>query len=149
MFANGFTYSGHPVACAAALKNIEIMEREDLAGHVREVGPYFQARLEELEDIPIVGEVRGKGLMACVDCVVSRDSKDPLLLDYEVGKRIDRHCQQLGLLVRPLINMCVMSPPLVITRRQIDDLVAILREGLERTTEDLRREGLWGSGRRS
>jgi adenosylmethionine-8-amino-7-oxononanoate aminotransferase len=146
MFANGFTYSGHPVACAAALKNIEIMEREDLRGHVRDVGPYFQARLKELEELPIVGEVRGMGLMACVDCVVSRESKDPLLLDYEVGSRIDRHCQELGLIVRPLINMCVMSPPLVITKRQIDDLVVILREGLERTTEDLRREGVWGSG---
>jgi adenosylmethionine-8-amino-7-oxononanoate aminotransferase len=134
------------VACAAALKNIEIMEREDLLGHVREVGPYFQARLKDLEQMPIVGEVRGMGLMACVDCVVSRESKDPLLLDYEVGSRIDRHCQELGLIVRPLINMCVMSPPLVITKRQIDDLVAILREGLERTTEDLRREGAWGSG---
>ena len=143
MFANGFTYSGHPVACAAALKNIEIMEREDLPGHVREIGPYFQERLRELEEIPIVGEVRGMGLMACIDCVVSQDSKDPLLLDYEVGARIDRHCQELGLIVRPLINMCVMSPPLVITRRQIDDLVAILREGLERTAEDLRREGVW------
>lgn len=148
MFANGFTYSGHPVACAAALKNIEIIEREGLLGHVREVGPYFQARLKDLEALPIVGEVRGLGLMACVDCVAGRDSTDPLRLDYEVGARIDRHCQELGLIVRPLINMCVLSPPLVITERQVDDLVAILREGLERTVADLRREGLWGSGRR-
>lgn len=142
-FSNGFTYSGHPVACAAALKNLEIMEREDLYGHVREVGPYFQDRLRELLDIPIVGDVRGLGLMACVECVIGRDSKEPLLLDYEIGSRIDRHCQALGLIVRPLINMCVMSPPLPITRDQIDDLVRILRAGIERAMDEVRREGLW------
>ncbi len=142
-FASGFTYSGHPVACAAALKNIEIMERDKILEHVREVGPYFQERLRSLAEIPVVGEVRGMGLMGCVECVIGRDSKDPLVLDYEIGARIDRHCQALGLIVRPLINMCVMSPPLIITRSQIDDLVAILRTGIERAMEEVRQEGLW------
>jgi len=87
--------------------------------------------------------VRGAGLMACVECVISKDSKNPLTLDYEIGNRIDKHCQRLGLIVRPLINMCVMSPPLVVTRAQIDDLVGMLREGIELAMEDVRREGLW------
>jgi adenosylmethionine-8-amino-7-oxononanoate aminotransferase len=143
VFSNGFTYSGHPVAAAAALKNIEIMERENMMEHVRDVGPYFQERLQELRDLPIVGDVRGMGLMACVECVISEDSKDPLMLDYEVGNRIDKHCQSLGLIVRPAINMCVMSPPLPITRAQIDELVGILRKGIELTTVDLRKEELW------
>lgn len=142
-FSNGFTYSGHPVACAAALKNLEILERDDLLGHVRDIGPYFQERLQSLRDIPIVGDVRGEGLMGCVECVISRDSKDPLLLDHEIGGRIDRHCQALGLIVRPLINMCVISPPLIITRDQVDDLVAALREGILRAMADVEREGLW------
>jgi adenosylmethionine-8-amino-7-oxononanoate aminotransferase len=60
-----------------------------------------------------------------------------------VGKRIDQHCHQLGLLVRPLINMCVMSPPLIITQEQVDEMVSILREGISRTMDDLRREGVW------
>lgn len=124
-----------------ALKNLDILEGGVLA-HAREVA-YFQARLKTLEDLPLVGEVRGIGLMACVECVADRDSKNPLELDRNVGERIDRHCQELGLLVRPLINMCVMSPPLVITRAQIDDLVGILREGISRTMDDLRREGVW------
>ncbi len=81
--------------------------------------------------------------MACVECVADRESKNPLTLDTEVGRRIDLHCQELGLLVRPLIHMCVMSPPLIITREQIDDMVAILREGISRTMDDLRSEGLW------
>ena len=95
------------------------------------------------EELEIVGEVRGAGLMACVECVADRESNDPLKLDKDVGNRIDAHCHELGLLVRPLINMCVMSPPLVITREQVDDMVRILREGISRTMEDLRKEGVW------
>lgn len=143
VFSSGFTYSGHPVACAAALKNIEIIEREKLLEHAREIGPYFQGRLRELLDIPIVGDVRGMGLMACVECVISKDQNDSLALDYEIGNRIDKHCQSLGLMVRPMINMCVMSPPLIITAEQVDELVGILRQGIELAMEDVRREGIW------
>ncbi len=143
MFANGYTYSSHPVACAAALKNLEIIERERLNEHVRDIAPYFQARLRELAELPMVGEVRGIGLMACVECVSDRTSREPLALDQEVGRRIDRHCQELGLIVRPMGHLCVMSPPLIITRAQIDEMVSILRQGIERTQDDLRREGLW------
>lgn len=142
MFAHGLTYSSHPVGCAVALKNLDLLE-EGVLAHARAVAPYFQAQLRTLEDLPLVGEVRGVGLMACVECVADRDSRDPLELDKDVGKRIDAHCNELGLLVRPLINMCVMSPPLTITRGQIDDMVAILREGISRTMDDLRKEGLW------
>jgi len=143
VFSSGFTYSGHPVACAAALKNIEIIERENLLEHAREVGAYFQARLRELNDIPIVGDVRGLGLMACVECTLSNDGEDPSALNARIGDRIDAHCQELGLLVRPMYNMSVMSPPLTITREQIDEMVDILRRGIERAMEDVRREGIW------
>jgi len=142
-FSNGYTYSGHPIACAAAIKNIEIIENEGILEHVREVGPYMQSRLQELHELPIVGDVRGEGLLGCVECVVSKEGKQALTLDYEIGSRIDAHCQKLGLLVRPLINMCVFSPPLIITKAQIDDLVSVLRTGIERATEDLKKEGLW------
>jgi adenosylmethionine-8-amino-7-oxononanoate aminotransferase len=142
MFGHGLTYTSHPIGCAVALANLDLLEGGILE-HAREVGPYFQERLKTLEELPLVGEVRGAGLMGCVECVADRDSKDPLQLDKDVGKRIDAHCHELGLLVRPLINMCVMSPPLVITREQVDDLVAILREGISRTMDDLRKEGVW------
>jgi len=143
VYSNGYTYSGHPVACAAALKNLDILEEEQLLGHVRAVAPYFQKRLAELSDLPIVGEVRGMGLMACVDCVADRESHNPLTLDREVGNRIDAHCQELGLLVRPLYNMCVMSPPLIVNEGDIDRIVELLRRGIEMTQDDLRGEGLW------
>ncbi|WP_425294851.1 aminotransferase [Neomesorhizobium albiziae] len=142
MFGHGLTYTSHPVGCAVALRNLDLLEGGVLE-HARQVAPYFQAKLKTLEELPLVGEVRGAGLMACVECVADRESNDPLLIDKDVGKRIDAHCHELGLLVRPLINMCVMSPPLVISTEQIDDMVAILREGISRTMEDLRREGVW------
>jgi adenosylmethionine-8-amino-7-oxononanoate aminotransferase len=81
--------------------------------------------------------------MACVECVISQDSRDALTLDYEIGSRIDKHCHNLGLIVRPLINMCIMSPPLTITRKQIDEMVSILRKGIELAMEDVRRDGVW------
>ena len=131
VFSNGFTYSGHAVACAAALKNIEIMEREGIMEHVQEIAPYFQEQLATLRDIPIVADVRGVGLMACVECRVDGDDEDQRTRDYDIGNRIDQHCQELGLLVRPLVNMCVMSPPLTIQRSHVDELVSILRKGIE------------------
>jgi len=142
IFSNGFTYSGHPVCAAAALKNIEIIEDEKILEHVRDVGPYFQSRLRELEELPIVREVRGEGLMACVECHLGKEG-GTLAEDYRMGSRIDEHAQALGLIVRPLINMCVMSPPLIITKEQIDDLVARLRQAVELSMEDLKNEGLW------
>ncbi|MBZ9991449.1 aminotransferase [Mesorhizobium sp. BH1-1-5] len=142
LFGHGLTYTSHPIGCAVALKNLDLLE-EGVLAHTREIAPYFQAQLKTLEELPLVGEVRGLGLMACVECVADRESKDPLQLDKDVGKRIDAHCHELGLLVRPLINMCVMSPPLIISREQVDDMVAILREGISRTMDDLRKEGVW------
>ncbi|CAN7340228.1 aminotransferase [Rhizobium sp. LjRoot30] len=142
MFAHGLTYSSHPVGCAVALKNLELLEG-GILDHVNAIAGHFQAGLKSLEDLPLVGEVRGLGLMACIECVADRVNNNPLTLDLEVGKRIDGHCQELGLLVRPLINMCVMSPPLTITTEQVDTMVDILRRGISRTMDDLVREGLW------
>jgi adenosylmethionine-8-amino-7-oxononanoate aminotransferase len=143
IFANGFTYSGHPVACAAGLANLDIIEREGILEHVRDVGPYFQERLRELMDIPIVGDVRGMGLMACVECAITGRDGDDLALDYEIGNRIDRHCHEMGLILRPMINMCILSPPLIITREQIDETVRILRAGIGKAMDDVRAEGIW------
>ena len=142
MFGHGYTYSSHPIGCAVAMGNLDLLEGGVLE-HAREIAPYFQERLAGLNDLALVGEVRGAGLMACIELVADRESRNPLVLDNEVGARIDRHCQELGLLVRPLINMCVMSPPLIISREQIDDLVSILHEGISRTMDDLRAEGIW------
>ena len=166
IFSNGYTYSGHPVSCAAALKNIEIIENEKILEHVQEVTPHFQQRLHQFMDYPIVVDTRGMGLMGCIECEINpeskRQTKNPnetgyavpssnapemskagkLAIDYDLGNRIDKHCQALGLIVRPLINMCVFSPPLVITKKQIDQMFDILGKGLELTMRDLEKQGL-------
>ncbi len=133
VFANGFTYSGHPVACAAALKNIDIIERQGLLDNVQNLAPYFQQQLRTLNDIPIVNNVRGMGLMACVECVEIEVPGDT----RTIGERIDQYCQAAGLIVRPIYNMCVMSPPLTINKTQIDDLVRMLRAGIEQACRDV------------
>ena len=143
-FSNGYTYSGHPVCAAAALKNIEIIEREGLLEHARAVSPLFMERLHALGALPIVGDTRGMGLMGCVECVADRDSKNPLELDYAVGSRIDAECRKRGLMLRPLINMCVFSPPLVVNEAQINQMFDILGDGIRAATDALHREGVLG-----
>ena len=142
MFAHGLTYSSHPIGSAVAMKNLDLLEG-GIMDHARSVTPYFWEQMKSLEDLPLVGEVRGMGLMACIECVADKSSKNPIRLDTEVGNRIDAHCQELGLLLRPLVHMCVMSPPLVITKEQIKTMADILREGISRTQDDLRTEGIW------
>jgi len=145
-FGHGFTYSSHPVCCAAALKNIEIMEREHLLEHVREISPYFQQKLAELASIPLVADARGMGLVGCVECSVQQledqheDDAAWLAFDTDLGARIDRHCQERGLMVRPMVNQCVFSPPLIITKEQIDEMFAILREAILVTMHELQQE---------
>jgi len=143
MFTHGFTYSGHPVCCAAGLKNIEIIEREDICGHVRELGPYLEQRLESLSDLPIVGDVRGKCFMMCVENVANKETKELLPAQAQVGNRIAAACEKRGVLVRPVAHLNVMSPPLIMTREQIDFMVDTLREGIIETQESLEKDGYW------
>ena len=140
-FAHGFTYSGHPVACAAALKNIEIIQREQLLQRVQQLGPYFQQQMKTLEDLPIVGQVRGMQLMVCVENVRCKKTKALFPEELDIGKRIADHAETLGLIVRPIVHLNVMSPPLTISRSQIDDIVATLRKAIELTINDLYAEG--------
>ncbi|WP_095144280.1 aminotransferase [Pseudomonas sp. Irchel s3b6] len=134
-FTNGFTYSGHPVACAVALANIELMEREGVCEHVREVGPYFIERLQELRRYPVVAQVRGDHLMACIECGDGRRLDGmPSPESIALAQRVDVLCQAKGLLVRPYENMCILSPPLIIERQQIDEIVRILGRALEEVT---------------
>ena len=129
-FAVGFTYSGHPVSCAAALKNIEIIEREGLLEHVREVGPYFQEQLATLADLPMVGDVRGSHLMACVEFVEDRATRRHYPEELDVGKLVANACEPHGLIVRPMVHLNVMSPPLVIGRDEVDRIVSTLRDAI-------------------
>ena len=143
LFTHGFTYSGHPVCCAAGLKNIEIIERDGICEHVREVGPYFEQQLETLRDLPIVGDVRGKCFMMCIENVADTETKELLDDNIKIGDRIAAHCQELGLIIRPIAHLNVMSPPLTLSRDEIDEMVDTLRRGIQASMDDLVREGLW------
>jgi putrescine---pyruvate transaminase len=140
-FTSGYTYAGHPVACAAGLKNIEIMEREDLLGNATRVGGYFEERLQRLHDLPLVGDVRAKKLMLCVENVADKATKALLPDDANESKRISNLCEQMGLIVRPIGHLNVMSPPLVITTQDVDFVVDTLEKAIRTVADDLVRDG--------
>ncbi|MFK7762410.1 MAG: aminotransferase [Roseobacter sp.] len=131
LFPNGYTYSAHPVCCAAALKNIEIIEREDLLAHVHAVSPLFKDRMTALETSPIIGDARGMGLLGCLEGLTDAGRDTPLGVQRTLGARLDAACEARGLIVRPLINMCVFSPPLTITADQINEMFDIIEDAIK------------------
>ena len=141
-FAAGYTYSGHPVCCAAALKNIEIMEREKIFENVKEVGPYFEEQLRTLLDLPIVGDIRGRLFMMCVVNVMNKETKEFFPPEVNIGKRISDHADRLGLIVRPAADLNIMSPSLTMTKKDVDFIIPQLRKAIELTMDDLKAEGL-------
>ena len=140
LFTHGFTYAGHPVSCAAGLANIMIMEEGLICDHVQQIGPYFKRQLETLSDLDIVGDVRGSHFMLCVENVKDKKTKELFDASVNIGKRIAVHCQSRGVIVRPIGHLNVLSPPLTLSRDEIDILVSTLRESIEATMDDLARE---------
>ncbi|HLO03815.1 MAG TPA: aspartate aminotransferase family protein [Symbiobacteriaceae bacterium] len=134
-FTHGFTYAGHPVACAVALKNIEIYEAEGLAGHAAAMGERLIAGLKATGN-PYFGEVRGRGLMVGVELV--RAGREPFACEPGFGFRVEAGCFAAGVIigVAPYRDALMLTPPLVITPDEIDRLVAvvdrIVREEAER-----------------
>jgi adenosylmethionine-8-amino-7-oxononanoate aminotransferase len=131
------------VACAAGLAALDILEREDICGHVREWGPYFRDQLGTLADLDLVGDVRGSHFMVCVECVADKQAKTPCPSDWAVAKRVFERCRERGLMIRPLGNWIVLSPPLTISKAEIDESVTALRGAIRDVEDDLTREGLW------
>lgn len=141
-FSHGFTYSGHALACGVGLKNIEILERDGFCAHVQQWGPYFKQQLKTLEELPIVGEVRGSHYMLALEYVKNKTTKVPFSDDQDIGKRVYYHCKNRGLILRPIGALNVLSPPLTYDKAAIDQTVAIVRESILATMEDLTREGV-------
>ena len=142
-FSVGYTYSGHPVACAAALKNIEIMEREELFANAQRVGTYFEERLKAAcSDLPIVGDVRGKRLMMCIEFVADKGTKALFPDALGIGNLVSRQASDRGLFVRPIGHLNVMSPSLTLTIDQADTIVDTLRASIEATYGRLVSDGV-------
>jgi putrescine---pyruvate transaminase len=139
-FAHGFTYSGHPTVCAVALENIRILKEEGIIDRVRtDTGPYLQSRLRELAGHPLVGEVRGVGLIAAIELV--KDKKRRQFFDPigEVGLICRDHCFASGVVMRATRDTMLLSPPLVMSREQIDELVEGALKCLDLTARDVAR----------
>ena len=135
---HGYTYSGHPVAAAVALENLRLMKEEGVVDRVREdTGPYFQARLRELNDHPLVGEVRGVGLVASVELSKDKTTRELFEPMGEVGALCHEHLYDEGVVFRAMRDVVCTSPPLTITRDEIDELVTKARAGIDRTARDL------------
>jgi putrescine aminotransferase len=141
-FAHGYTYSGHPVAAAVALANLEIMQKEGVVDRVRnDLAPYFSTRWGELAAHPLVGEARSLGLLGALELVPRKPSREFFPERGSVGTRARDISIRNGLVMRAVWDTLIVAPPLVITRNEIDELLTKAVTSLDQLHADLRRDG--------
>ena len=141
--AHGFTYSGHPVACAVALENLRLMREERVIEHVREdLAPYWAGRWRELAAHPLVGEARSLGLFGAIELVPRKPAREFFPSRGEVGLRCREICLRNGLVMRAVWDTMIVAPPLVISRTEIDELMSKVVRSIDELHQELRREGL-------
>ena len=133
-FNHGFTYSGHPVAAAVGLANLRILKEEKILEKVREeTAPYLQKRLRELADHPLVGEVRGVGMLGAIELAKNKQTRERFPSEMGVGMICRGHCFENGLIMRAVGDTMIIAPPLVISKDEIDELVEKARKCLDLT----------------
>lgn len=142
IFGHGYTYTGHPVCAAVALEALKIYEERDIVGHVRRVAPRLQDGLRRLADHPLVGEVRGVGLIAAVELVKDKATKEPFDPADAVGLYLAKQAQKHGLIIRALGDIIAFSPPLIMTGEEIDEMLARFGKALDDTEAWVHKEGL-------
>lgn len=136
-FNHGYTYSGHPACAAAALANIELMQRERIVENAGEkIAPYFQSKLFELESHPMVGQVRGVGMLGAIQLVPEKPQNTPFAQSGSVATVCRDYSNQNGLVMRAVDDAMILSPPLVITESEIDELFQIAGTSLDQTWAD-------------
>jgi putrescine aminotransferase len=141
-FNHGYTYSGHPVACAVALANLDLMARENLPGRVRsDIGPYLARAFTQLNEHPLVGAAESCGFMAGLVMVKNKATKEAFDPRLEVGMRCRSHCFKNGLVMRAVGDRMIIAPPLIMTHGQIDEMMALIRRCLDDTLAELRAAG--------
>ena len=141
-FNHGYTYSGHPVACAVALANIGLIRELKLVEHVRDdVGPYLAKAYASLADHPLVGDAETCGLMGALLLVKDKAQGTAFPDEVEIGMVCRGHCFGNGLIMRAVGDRMIIAPPLVITRSQIDEMVGLIHRCLDLTLADAQRQG--------
>ncbi|HWI25654.1 MAG TPA: aspartate aminotransferase family protein [Stellaceae bacterium] len=142
VFAHGFTYSAHPVCCAVALETLKIYEERDILGHVRKVSPRLLDGLRRTADHPLVGELRGVGLLAGVELVKDKATKAPFDPKAGVGAIFAARAQEHGLILRAMGDTVALCPPLIITAEETDEMLRRFGKALDDTAAALDRAGL-------
>ncbi len=143
---HGWTYSGHALCAAAGIANLEIIEREHLVENARDTGAYFQQAMgQAFSDHPLVGEVRGIGLLGALEFVADKESRQRFEPSARVGVRISQACIENGVIARAMPHGDILgfAPPLVISREEVDEIVARTRTAVESVAEALEREKIW------
>jgi putrescine---pyruvate transaminase len=136
----GFTWSGHPVACAVSLKNLEIIEREKLVERIaNDIGPYFQEKIRTLEKHPLVGEVRGLGLLGAIELMDDKANRTFFDRRIDVGTQCRNHCFANGLVMRAIRDTMVLAPPFIVSKSEVDEIVNLAWRCFDLTARDLRR----------
>ena len=134
MFGHGFTYSGHPVAAAVAVRNLELMEERGVYDHVRAMTPVFQERLRSFADHPLVGNVRGEGLIGAIELVKNKATRESFSAAHAVGPHCMDRCRAHGLISRAVAgDSLAFCPPLIVTADQIDEIFSKFEKALEDT----------------
>ncbi|MEH6548420.1 MAG: aspartate aminotransferase family protein [Pseudomonadales bacterium] len=136
-FTHGYTYSGHPAACAAALAVLRIYKEDKIIERVKEISPYFCERLKSLADHPLVGEVRAMGMFGAIELVKNKETRERFDSDGATGALCRDYCVDGGVILRGVGESLITAPPLTITRDQIDELVEKARSALDSAAKDL------------
>ena len=137
-FQHGFTYSGHPACCAVAAANIRILRDERIIERAEaETGPYLQARIREFESHPLVGEVRGVGMFGAVQLAKDKSKRSPFDSPGEAGNLCKDHCTDNDLVMRAVGDSMILSPPLIISKSEIDELMEKAGRAIDLTARDL------------
>ena len=143
-FNHGYTYSGHPVACAVALANLDLMEKENLPQRVKDdIGPYLAKGFEAIADHPLVGSAETCGFTAGLVLVKNKATRERFAAELSVGMVCRRHCFQNGLIMRAVGDRMIIAPPLVMTHAEIDELLRLIRNALALTLQELKQKGLY------
>ncbi|XP_038875718.1 gamma aminobutyrate transaminase 1, mitochondrial-like [Benincasa hispida] len=134
-FSHGFTYSGHPVACAVALETLKIYQERNIVEQVNRISPRFQDGIKAFSDSPIVGEIRGIGLVSALDFAENKSPNDPFPPEWGLGKYFGDECRKNGLIVRAGGDNITMAPPLTISPQEVDEIISKYGKALKATEE--------------
>ncbi len=142
VFGHGFTYSGHPVCAAVANETLKIYEEMDLVKTVRKVMPVLQEGMRSYADHPLVGEARGVGMMAALELVKNKKTKEPFAASDNIGLYIERRCQDHGVILRSLGDSLTAAPPLVISAEEMREIIRVIGVALDETLDYVKKQKL-------